>query len=212
MSEEYIRLFADLDEEEVLALTRKRIEAGEDPMSILDDTREGMAIVGKRFADQEYFLPELIFSGELLQACADLVKPLLTGGPGGQTRSRHGKVVIGTVAGDIHDIGLNIVEFMLDVNGFEVTNLGVNVPVATFVEAVKREKPAVVGLSGFLTVAFDAMRETVEAFENAGLRQDIKIMIGGGQMDDDVCRYAKADAFGKDAVAAVALSKEWMGV
>ena len=212
MSEEYIRLFADLDEEEVLALTRKRIEAGEDPMSILDDTREGMAIVGKRFADQEYFLPELIFSGELLQACADLVKPLLTGGPGGQAPSRHGKVVIGTVAGDIHDIGLNIVEFMLDVNGFEVTNLGVNVPVATFVEAVKTEQPAVVGLSGFLTVAFDAMRETVEAFEKAGLRQDIKIMIGGGQMDDDVCRYAKADAFGKDAVAAVALSKEWMGV
>jgi methanogenic corrinoid protein MtbC1 len=212
MSEEYVRLFADLDEEEVLALTRQRIEAGEDPMSILDDTREGMAIVGKRFADQEYFLPELIFSGELLQACAEMVKPLLTGGPDGEKRSKHGKVLIGTVAGDIHDIGLNIVEFMLDVNGFDVTNLGVNVPAATFVEAVKNEKPVVVGLSGFLTVAFDSMRETVEAFENAGLREDIKIMIGGGQMDDDVCRYAKADAFGKDAVAAVALSKEWMGV
>lgn len=212
MSEEYIRLFADLNEDEVLALTRKRIEAGEDPMGILEDTREGMAIVGKRFAEQEYFLPELIFSGELLQACADIVKPLLVGGPGGEKQKKHGKVVIGTVAGDIHDIGLNIVEFMLDVNGFDVTNLGVNVPVATFVEAVEREKPAVVGLSGFLTVAFDAMRETVEALESAGLRKDIKIMIGGGQMDDEISRYAKADAFGKDAVAAVALSKEWMGV
>jgi methanogenic corrinoid protein MtbC1 len=212
MSEEYVRLFADLDEEEVLALTRKRIEAGEDPLSILDDTRKGMAIVGKRFADQEYFLPELIFSGELLQACADMIKPLLTSGSDGQKQKKHGKVVIGTVAGDIHDIGLNIVEFMLDVNGFDVTNLGVNVPVATFVQAVEREKPLVVGLSGFLTVAFDAMRETVEALERAGLRQDIKIMIGGGQMDDEVRRYAKAYAYGKDAVAAVSLSREWTGV
>jgi methanogenic corrinoid protein MtbC1 len=211
MSEEYIRLFADLDEEAVLALTRRRIEAGEDPMSILEDTRDGMSVVGQRFAHQEYFLPELIFSGELLQACADIIKPLLTAGPEGR-QTKHGKVVIGTVAGDIHDIGLNIVEFMLDVNGFDVINLGVNVPAATFVEAVAREKPAVVGLSGFLTVAFDAMRETVEALENAGLRRDIKIMIGGGQMDDDVTRYAKADAYGKDAVAAVALSQDWMGV
>ena len=212
MSEEYVRLFADLDYEAVLDLTRKRIAAGEDPMLILDDTREGMAVVGKRFADQEYFLPELIFSGELLQECAELIKPLLIGGPGGEKQNKHGKVVIGTVAGDIHDIGLNIVEFMLDVSGFDVTNLGVNVPVATFVETVQREKPAVLGLSGFLTVAFDAMRETVDALEKAGLRDDLKIMIGGGQMDDDVARYAKADAFGKDAVAAVALSKAWMGV
>jgi 5-methyltetrahydrofolate--homocysteine methyltransferase len=212
MSEEYVRLFADLDEEAVLELTRKRIDAGEDPMSILEDTREGMAVVGRRFADQEYFLPELIFSGELLQACADMIKPLLTGGPGGGGQATHGKVVIGTVAGDIHDIGLNIVEFMLDVNGFDVTNLGVNVPAATFVDAVAKEKPGVVGLSGFLTVAFDAMRETVEALEAAGLREDIKIMIGGGQMDDEVRRYAKADAYGKDAVAAVALCNEWMGV
>ena len=212
MSDEYIRLFADLDEAAVLELTRKRIEAGEDPLRILDDTRDGMANVGKRFADQEYFLPELIFSGELLKECADIIKPHLAGGAGGEKHSTHGKVVIGTVAGDIHDIGLNLVEFMLDVNGFDVTNLGVNVPAATFVGAVAKEKPAVLGLSGFLTVAFDAMRETVEALEAAGLRKDLKVMIGGGQMDDDIARYAKADAFGKDAVAAVALSKAWMGV
>jgi methanogenic corrinoid protein MtbC1 len=212
MSEEYVRLFADLDEEAVLELTRQRIEAGEDPMSILDDAREGMAIVGKRFADQEYFLPELILSGELLKDCAEIVKPLLAGDEAGGKLKKHGKIVIGTVAGDIHDIGLNIVEFVLDVNGFDVTNLGVNVPADKFVEAVQREKPAVVGLSGFITVAFDAMKETVEALENAGLRKDIKIMIGGGQMDEEVSRYAKADAFGEDAMAAVSLSKEWIGV
>jgi methanogenic corrinoid protein MtbC1 len=212
MSEQYVSLFADLDEEAVLEMTKKRIEAGEDPMSILDDTREGMALVGKRFAEQEYFLPELIFSGELLKDCAEIIKPYLADSAGRDKRRKSGKIVIGTVAGDIHDIGLNIVEFMLDVNGFDVRNLGVNVPVATFVQAVEKEKPAVVGLSGFLTAAFDAMRDTVEALEDAGLRKDIKIMIGGGQMDDDVARYAKADAFGRDAMAAVSLAKAWIGV
>ena len=212
MSEEYVRLFAELDEEAVLELTRKRIEAGEDPMSILDDAREGMAIVGERFADQEYFLPELILSGELLKDCAEIVKPLLAEGEAGGRPKKQGKIVIGTVVGDIHDIGLNIVEFVLDVNGFDVTNLGVNVPPEKFVEAVQREKPAVVGLSGFITIAFDAMRETVEALENAGLREKIKIMIGGGQVDEEISNYARADAYGKDAMAAVSLSKEWMGV
>ena len=212
MSEEYVSLFADLKEEEVIALTKKRIEAGDDPMDILDDTRAGMAIVGKRFADKDYFLPELILSGELLSDCAEILKPLLTGGPEGRKQQKLGKIVIGTVAGDIHDIGLNIVEFVLDVNGFDVTNLGVNVPKEKFVEAVERERPAVVGLSGFLTVAFDAMRETVEALEDAGLREGIKIMIGGGQMDDEISQYAKADAFGRDAMEAVSLSKAWMGV
>ncbi len=212
MSEEYVRLFADLDEEAVLELTKQRIEAGEDPMRILDDAREGMAIVGERFASEEYFLPELILSGEVLKDCAEIVKPLLAGGEAGGKVNRHGKIVIGTVAGDIHDIGLNIVEFVLDVNGFDVTNLGVNVPAEKFVEAVQRERPAVVGLSGFITVAFDAMRGTVAALENAGLREDIKIMIGGGQMDEEVSRYARADAFGKDAMAAVSLSRQWMGV
>jgi methylmalonyl-CoA mutase cobalamin-binding domain/chain len=212
MSEEYVRLFADLDEGAVLELTRQRIEAGEDPRDILDDTREGMAIVGRRFAEQEYFLPELILSGELLKDCLELVKPLLAGGEAGAGLEKHGKIVIGTVAGDIHDIGLNIVEFVLDVNGFEVTNLGVNVPPERFVQAVLEEQPAIVGLSGFITVAFDAMRETVEALEDAGLRDRVKIMVGGGLVDEETRVYAKADAYGKDAMAAVSLSKEWLGV
>jgi methanogenic corrinoid protein MtbC1 len=169
-----------------------------------------MEIVGKRFADGEYFLPELVFSGELLAQVTNLVKPHLTG-EGVQVK-KIGKVVIGTVAGDIHDIGLNIVDFMLDVNGFEVTNLGVDVPVEKFVKAMQDTKAPVLGLSGFLTPAFDAMKETVEALEKAGLRKNIKIMIGGGQMDDEVRKYAKADAFGKDAMAAVSLSKQWYGV
>jgi len=209
MSGDYVNLLADLKEDEILKLTKQRLASKEDPMRILEDSRKGMEIVGKRFADGEYFLPELVFSGELLKEITEMVKPHLKSDA---KTKRLGKVVIGTVAGDIHDIGLNIVDFMLDVNGFEVTNLGVDVPVEKFVQAMKDTKAPVLGLSGFLTPAFDAMKETVEALDKAGLRKNIKIMIGGGQMDDEVRKYAKADAFGKDAMAAVALSKKWIGV
>ncbi|OGO41616.1 MAG: hypothetical protein A2137_02350 [Chloroflexi bacterium RBG_16_58_8] len=209
MPNDYLNLLADLKEEEVLRLTQKRIESGEDAMNILNDSRKGMEIVGKRFADGEYFLPELVFSGELLKQVTEMVKPHLT--KSAAKIKRLGKVVIGTVAGDIHDIGLNIVDFMLDVNGFEVTNLGVDVPAEKFVKAVKDSGAKIVGLSGFLTPAFDAMKETVEAMEKANIRKNVKIMIGGGQMDDEVRKYAKADAFGKDAMAAVTLAKKWIG-
>ena len=208
MSGDFVNLLADLKENEVIELTKKRLEAKEDPIKILEDSRKAMEMVGKRFAEGEYFLPELVFSGELLKQINELVKPFLKGAV---TQKKLGKVVIGTVAGDIHDIGLNIVDFMLDVNGFEVTNLGVDVPIEKFVQAVKETKTTILGLSGFLTPAFDAMKETVEALEKAGLRKNLKIMIGGGQMDDDVRKYAKADAYGKDAMAAVALSKKWIG-
>jgi methanogenic corrinoid protein MtbC1 len=209
MAQDFVNLLADLKEEEVIALTKKRLASKEDPLKIMEDARKGMEIVGKRFAGGEYFLPELVFSGELLTQVTNIVKPHLTGS--GAKVKKLGKVVIGTVAGDIHDIGLNIVEFMLDVNGYEVTNLGVDVPVQKFVDAMKETKAPVLGLSGFLTPAFDAMKETVEALEKAGLRKNMKIMIGGGQMDDEVRKYAKADAFGKDAMAAVTLTNGWYG-
>jgi len=209
MAEDYVSLLADLKENEVLKLTRKRLDAGEEAMSILNDSRKAMEIVGKRFTDGEYFLPELVYSGELLKEITEMVKPHLS--QSAAKVKRLGKVVIGTVAGDIHDIGLNIVDFVLDVNGFEVYNLGVDVPAEKFVAKVKETGAPILGLSGFLTPAFDAMKETVEALEAAGLREKVKIMIGGGQIDDAVRKYAKADAYGKDAMAAVSLAKEWIG-
>ena len=139
------------------------------------------------------------------------MKPKLEGKSGGAVQKKLGKVVFGTVEGDIHDIAKDIVVFMLDVNGFDVMDLGVDVPVAKFVEAVKSFKPQVVGLSGFLTLAYDPMKNTVQALVDAGLRDSVKVMIGGGQMDDQVAAYAKADAYGKDAMAAVTLSKGWVG-
>ena len=189
---------------------KKRLDAGDDPYKILDETSKGMEIVGKRFAGGEYFLPELVYSGEVLKQVNAILKPKL--GKATAKAKKLGKVVIGTVAGDIHDIGLNIVDFMLDVNGFEVFNLGVDVPKEKFVAKVKETGAPVLGLSGFLTPAFDAMKETVEALDKAGLRKNLKIMIGGGQMDDEIRKYAKADAYGKDAMVAVTLTKKWIGV
>jgi methanogenic corrinoid protein MtbC1 len=208
MPKDFITLLADLKEDEVIKLVKQRLEAGEEALAILEDSRKAMEVVGDRFAGGQYFIPELVYSGELLKQITELVKPHLV--QSGDTK-RLGKVVIGTVAGDIHDIGLNIVDFMLNVNGFEVYNLGIDVPVEKFVEKMKETSAPVLGLSGFLTLAFDAMKDTVEALEAAGLRGKMKIMIGGGQMDDEIRKYAKADAYGKDAMEAVALAKKWIG-
>lgn len=200
---------SELKEEEALQITKKRLDANEDPNAILADARQGMGIVGQRFAGGEYFIPDLIYSGEILKQVTDLVKPRLVKG---KEVKKLGKIVLGTVAGDIHDIGLNIVEFMLDTNGFEVYNLGVDVPVNKFVEKTRETGAPIIALSGFLTLAFDSMRDTVKALEAAGIRKNVKIMIGGGQIDDQVKIYTGADAYGKDAVAAVTLAKDWLGI
>ncbi len=208
MAKALVELMSDLMEEETLALVKERIAQGADPNQILDDARSAMEIVGKRFESCEYFIPDLMMAGEILREISELVKPIMVKGKGAQ---KSGKVIIGTVAGDIHDIGKDIVTFMLDVSGFDVLDLGIDVPVDTFVTKIKEFQPEVVGLSGFLTLAFDSMKQTVEAIEKAGLRDKVKIMIGGGQMDDEVRKYVKADAYGKDAVAGVQLAKKWIG-
>ena len=208
MAEDLVKALADLKEEEALGIARERLAAGEAPLKILGDSRKAMEIVGKRFADGEYFSPDLVYSGEILKEITEMVKPKLTGAA---EVERHGKIVFGTVAGDIHDIGLNIVDFMLDVNGFEVYNLGIDVPAQKFVEKIDETGAGIVGLSGFLTLAFDSMKQTVEAIEAAGLRDTVKIMIGGGQIDDEIRKYTGADAYGRDAMAAVSLAREWTG-
>lgn len=207
MSGDLVAALSELQEDKALDITKARLDANEDPNAILADARKGMTIVGDLFAKGDYFIPDLVFSGEILKEVTDLVKPKLT--QSGLQEKKLAKIVLGTVAGDIHDIGLNIVDFMLDTNGYEVFNLGVDVPPQKFVDKVKETDAHIVGLSGFLTLAFDSMKETVKALENAGLRDTIKIMIGGGQIDEQVRSYTGADAYGKDAVEAVALAKKW---
>jgi methanogenic corrinoid protein MtbC1 len=201
-------LIAELKEQEALDTVKKRLADGDDAMKILGEAREGMGVVGQRFGSGQYFIPDLIYSGEILRGVAQLVEPFIKGSKTEQKKL--GKVIIATVAGDIHDIGKDLVVFMLDISGFEVYDLGIDVPVQTIVDKIKETKAPVVGLSGFLTLAFDAMKETIDAIKKEGLRDNIKIMIGGGQIDDTVQKYVGADAWGKDAMAAVTLSRQWL--
>jgi len=209
VANELSKALAELEEEKTLAIVAERMKAGADPMAILEEARNGMQTVGKRFADCKYFIPDLVYSGEILKKINEMVKPKLVGAGAAK---RGGKVIIGTVAGDIHDIGKDIVVFMLDVSGFDVIDMGVDVPADKFVAKLKESGAPIVGLSGFLTLAFDAMKQTVDSIKAAGLRNKTKIMIGGGQITDDVVKYTGADAFGKDAVEGVSLARKWAGL
>lgn len=204
-----VEAIAEMREQEAFALAKAMLDRGDDPIRVLELCREAMDIVGKRFEKQEYFLPELVLAGEMLENIGALAKPLIQEKSGGEAK-KLGRVLIGTVHGDLHDIGKNIVTFMLDINGFEVKDIGIDVPAAKFVEEIREFKPAVVALSGFLTLAFDSMKATVQEIEAAGLRKQMKIMIGGGQVDEAVRVYTGADAYGSNAVAAVTLCREWI--
>jgi methanogenic corrinoid protein MtbC1 len=208
MAENLVNILADLKEKEALKIVDDRLKTSEDPMNILNDARKALETVGNRFSDGTYFIPDLVYSGEILKAITEKVKPKLAKEA---EVERVAKVVIGTVAGDIHDIGKDIVGFMLDVNGFEVYDLGVDVPAQKFVDKIKETGAPVVGLSGFLTLAYDSMKQTVEAIKKAGLRDKVKVMIGGGQITEEIMKYAGADAYGKDAMAGVSLAKKWVG-
>ncbi|MBL8057552.1 MAG: cobalamin-dependent protein [Anaerolineales bacterium] len=206
MTKALVEAIADMREEDALALAKQQLAGGTPPLEILDACREAMAVVGRRFESGDCFVPELIMAGEMLKQISDLVKPRLTETTAAK---KAGRVIIGTVEGDIHDIGKDIVTFMLDISGYDVRDLGVDVPVATFVEAVKDFQPQVVGLSGFLTLAYDPMKNTIAALRAAGFTG--QVMIGGGQIDDQIREYTGATAYGKDAMAAVALAKSWIG-
>ena len=207
---ELVQAMANMKEEEALRIVDDLLAKGEDPGKILDLSSEAMQVVGKRYQEGTYFLPELIMSGEMLRRIGEILKPKLAAQKG-ETK-KLGTVVLGTVRGDIHDIGKDIVGFMLEVNGFAVHDLGIDQPEAAFVKAVKDHKPQVLALSGFLSVAFDSMKSTIEEVEAAGLRKDLKVIIGGGQMDETVRKYTGADAYGDDAMAAVAFAKQTVGV
>ena len=206
MSQKLVDAIIEMREDDALKITNELLDGGAAPIEVLDACKQAMDIIGKRFEAGESFIPELMMAGEMLTQITAVLKPRMTEEA---SEAKLGKVVIGTVEGDIHDIAKDIVAFMLDLNGFEVTDLGVDVPAAKFVEAAKETGATIVGLSGFLTLAFDPMKDTVAALKSAGL--DIKVMVGGGQIDEQVREYTSADAYGRDAMAAVALAKEWTG-
>ncbi len=200
-----IAAISDLQEEQALALVRRRLETGDDPLMIIQDCKEGMRQVGAHYERSEYFLAGLIMAGEIFREVMELLHPVVAL-PASSRAS--GRVLLGTVEGDIHDLGKNIVNMLLGCRSFAVYDLGVNVPPAVFADQVDELQPDIVGLSGLLTSSYDAMRETVVLLRSRGLQAPI--IIGGGQISDEVCRYVGADYWTTDAVAGVEICQRIM--
>ena len=207
---DFVNEIVELNEKKVQDLLEKKIENSEDLLSIMEEVKVAMKQIGQKFENKEFFLPDLIMSGEILRQIFDVIGPKIKESE--IEAKKRGKVLLGTVAGDIHDIGKDIVKFMLDANGFDVLDLGVDVPSEKFVEKIREFKPDVLALSGFLTLAFDSMKEVIQKIRDAGLRDMVKIMIGGGTVDERIVEYVGADAYGESAVEAVNLATKWTEV
>lgn len=202
-----IDAIVELRETDALSLAKQLLDDGVEPGKILNDAREAMLQVGQKFEKNLYFLPELMMAGEIMKQVSESTKPYLMVSVGSM---KIGKIVFGTVEGDIHDIGKDIVVLMLDVYGFEVIDLGVDVSPSKFIEKLKAVGATVLGLSGFLYLAHQSMLATIQLLEKEGLRQKVKVMIGGGQVDEQVMKITGADAWGRDAMDAVNIARKWI--
>ena len=206
----FIEEIVELNELKVIEILKEKLSNNEEIMSIMDDVKAAMKEIGRRFEEKEYFLPDLIMSGEILRQIFEEIGPKIKESE--ISGEKNGKVLLGTVEGDIHDIGKDVVKFMLESSGFDVLDLGVDVPSDVFVEKITEYKPNVVALSGFLTLSFDSMKNVIQKMKDAGVRESVKVMIGGGTIDENIVSYVGADAYGESAVTAVNLTKEWIGV
>jgi methanogenic corrinoid protein MtbC1 len=206
---ELANAIADLKEDEVKEIVKSRIYSGADPMSIVDECRKGMEIVGERYKNKEYFLGELIMSGEIFKEAMATVGPKLKAG---QSAKPIAKMVLGTAKGDIHNIGKDIVATLLNAAGFEIYDVGIDVAPEVFVNKLKETGASILGISGLLTPSFESMKLTVQAMEAGGLRDNVKIIIGGGIVTEIVRKYVGADAFTDDASEGIEICKKLAGV
>jgi len=196
----------NLEEEKVLKLVKEKLDAGEEPIKVLEACRIGMTEIGKG-SGNTIFLTDLIMAGEIFNEAMELIMPKLVGAA---TESL-GKVIIGTVEGDIHNIGKDIAINFLKAEGFEVIDLGVDVPAQKFVDAIKEHNPPVVGMSGLLTLSIEPMKKAIESIASANLREKVKVIIGGERTDQNVSDYVGADAWVNDAIDGVKIIKNWIG-
>ena len=192
------------DWDKAAELTTQGVKSGGDPQSIIGgELQPAMDIVGEKFSSGEYFLPDMLMAGRAMTRAMEVLKPLLSDSP----VSSLGKVVIGTVKGDVHDIGKNMVIMFLKGTGFEVTDLGSDIPDEKFVQAVREEKPDILGMSALLTTTMPNMSSTIKALQAAGLRQNVKVVIGGAPVTQDYADQVGADAYGHDAGQAAQICK-----
>ena len=208
MNQKIIDAMADLEDEILMEEVQAAVDAGEPAGDIIADLQKGLDIVGTRFAEKEYFLSELMMSAELFNEASQL----LGSEEEADTSGKLGTFVIGTVETDIHDIGKNIVASVMKSNGFNVIDLGVEVPVQKFVDAVREYQPQVIGLSCLLTTCFDYMKKTIESIRGEGLDKGRLILIGGGPVDDRTVAYVGADARCETAQVTVEKAKQFLGV
>ncbi len=200
----------ELRDEEVLAWVHDQLDRQAPPHDVVERLTEGLEIIGSKFAAGEMFIPELVLGGEIFTQALDLLTPAIkaTG-----TEERHlGTVVLGTVEGDLHDLGQNLVGVTFIANGFKVVKLGADVPPAKFVEAAKVHNPDVIGLSALLTTTMEAQRTVIESFASVGLRDSVKFMVGGAVVNQDWADEIGADAFGSDAIDAINKAKILLGI
>jgi methanogenic corrinoid protein MtbC1 len=199
----------ELEEDTVLDLTRDRLKAGENPLEIIEDAQQAMRLVGERYAQGEYYISSMMMAGEIFREVMEIVEPVLVQK---MTGNESGKILLGTVQGDIHDIGKNIFEILLRSHGFTVTDLGVDVPPKQFVEEALQLKPDIIGFSGLLTVSYDSMKETIgqiKKLEDPFVAQT-PLIIGGGIVNAMVCAHVGADYWANDAMVGVQLCKQIM--
>ena len=198
-----------LDEEKVFQLLFEFVASRpteEEAQSVVNACQQGMNIVGNLFETGEYFVGDLIFAGDLLTESIDILKPVIGAGKSVKV----GKIIIGTVEGDLHDIGKNIFRSMAEAAGFSVYDLGINQSPASFVSQVREVQPQIIGLSGLLSVTLKNMKNTVDALIDAGLRDNVKIIIGGSPVTDEACKYIGADAFTTNAAQGVLICQNWL--
>lgn len=208
MLNELMNRIVDMDEEGSIKMAREYLNGGGDAQKLLEVCRDAMGKIGEKFEKGEYFLSELILGGEIFKSIMDFTLPMIRQ----DDVKKLGKIVLGTVKEDVHNIGKDIFKVFAEASGFEVTDIGINVPEAQFVEAVKEHNPDIVGMSCLITAGVSSMKKTVDALKVAGLRDKIKIIIGGGRVDEGVKQFTGADAWADDAAKGVRLCKELMRI
>jgi 5-methyltetrahydrofolate--homocysteine methyltransferase len=201
-----VEAFAHLKEKEVAQLIKSEIDTGKETLTIVEELRKGMDIVGERYKNGDYFLSELIISGQIFKDSMEVLEPRLRAARGAEKVS---KFVLGTVKGDVHDIGKDIVAILFKAFGFEVYDLGVDVPPSAFVDKLLETEAPILGMSGLLTPSFTSMKKTIEAIKAAGLREKVKIIVGGGIVDEKVKEFTGADSFTSNAIEGIQICEEY---
>lgn len=203
-----IRYVEQLDEEKVIELALQALDAGIEPLTLMEVINDGMNRVGKLYEKKDYYIADLIMAGIIFREVLELDK--MKNHFYVDSSKKIGKVLLGTVQGDIHDIGKDILKSMLQAKGFEVIDLGVDVPKEEFIRAALENEPDIIGLSGALTYTIESMKDVVTAIDKAGIRSQVKIIIGANHITMDICKYIGADDFANDASVGTKVCLEWM--